>query len=94
VVTDPQVGQPETAQRRLGRVDLGQLVRRDLLEVRDPGGEARSGRLVRRRQVEGAGDAPDGGLVEAGVRQRREDAVLARGRARTVGPRASSAFSP
>src|SRR4051794_25026185 len=86
VVAHPQVGQPQPAQRRFGGVHLRELVWGDLLQVRDPRRQARCGRLVRGRQLEGAGDPPDGGLVEAGVRERGEHAVLAGGpRAGPVG---------
>ena len=86
VVTDAEVGEPEPRSAASAALDLGQLVRRDLLEVRDPRGQARRGRLVRATAAPGRGRCADGGLVEAGVRERAQDAVLAgRPRAGAIG---------
>ena len=86
VVPHADVGEAQPAQRRLGLLDLAELVRRHRLAVRDARGQARRGRLVGVGQAERAGDPAHRRLVHPGVGQRAQHAVLRRGpRARPVG---------
>ena len=87
VVAHAAVGEPERPQGPLRGLDLGELRRRHRLVVRDPRRQARCRRLVGAGQPEHPRDAPDGGLVEAGVGERPQHVVPGR-RLRTgpVGP--------
>ena len=87
VVAHAAVGEPERPQGPLRRLDLGELRRRHRLVVRDPRRQARCRRLVGAGQPEHPRDAPDGGLVEAGVGERPQHVVPGRRlRAGPVGP--------
>lgn len=76
VMTHPAVREPQRTQSRLRCLDLGQLLGRDLLEVRDPRGEAGRCGLVGTGQLEGSGDAAHGSLVEACIREWSKDLVV------------------
>jgi hypothetical protein len=75
MVPDPQIGESQTPQCRLGCLDLMQLHRHDLLKMRNSGRQTRRGGLVRTRQPKGAGETAYCCLVQAGVRQRPQDAT-------------------
>ena len=77
---------PRARSGRLGGVDLAQLRRGDLLEVRDARRQAGRRRLVGVRQAQRAGDLAHGGLVQPGVGERPQHPMVRRGpRAGTVG---------
>ena len=86
VVADAAVGEAETTHGALGGVHLAELLRGDLLEVRDARGEARRGGLVRDPHAQLAGGVPHHRLRHPGLGEGAQDGVLGgRTRAGAVG---------
>jgi hypothetical protein len=79
VVSNSQLRKSELPQRRLGAVDLAELGRRDHMVVRNPGCQARRGRLVGHLQTQSARHRTYCQLGHAGVSQRPEDIVVGGG---------------
>jgi hypothetical protein len=79
VVSNSQLRESELPQRRLGSVDLAELGRGDHMVVRNPGCQARRGRLVGHLQTESAGHRTHCQLGHASVSQRPEDIVVGGG---------------
>jgi hypothetical protein len=87
VVTNSQIAESQLPQCRFGTLDLAQLGRCDRMVVGNPGGEARSSRLVGHLQAQGSCDRTDRKLAHASLGEWSEHLVV-RGGARTwsVGP--------
>src|SRR5690625_2697709 len=79
VVANPAVTESESAQSALGLIHLAQFLRCDLFEVGDAGGQARSGGLVRNRQLQGPGHFAHHRFGHPGLSQRPEHPMV-RGR--------------
>src|SRR6185503_12296602 len=78
VMADAADTESERTKRILGRLDDLQLLAGDLVEVGNPRGQARRGRLVPRRQAGAARQLTNFGLPEIDLVERAPDAELAR----------------
>jgi hypothetical protein len=79
MVSNSQLGESKPPQRRLGVVDLAELGGRDHVMVRNPGCQARRGRLLGHLQTQSAGHRTHCQLRHAGVGQWPEDIVVGGG---------------
>ena len=79
VVSNPQLGEAELPQCRLGAVDLAELGRGDHMVVRNPRREARCSRLVCHLQTQSARHRTHCQLGHASIGERPEDIVVDRG---------------